>query len=211
VLISLSAALTGLASEPVEAVRKGVFHIISANSGTGHQTIYAAHWQSVLGGAGFLAVTLAMAFGGSVSSTAGGIKAMRFGLITKAMKQRVREAMSPRSALVREKYQHIVPRVLRPEMVGSALAIFTLYVVSYVSGGAVAALYGYPVDAALFESVSATANVGLSAGITSYSMPAVLKVLYIVQMWVGRLEFVAVFALVIAVIGFFRRPIGRTS
>ena len=49
---------------------------------------------------------------------------------------------------------------------------------------------------ALFESVSASANVGLSMGVTAPSMPVVLKVTYILQMWLGRLEFVAVFALV---------------
>jgi trk system potassium uptake protein TrkH len=51
----------------------------------------------------------------------------------------------------------------------------------------------------LFESTSAAANVGLSCGITSPSMPAVLKLTYIFQMWAGRLEFMAIFTL----IGFF--------
>ena len=46
-----------------------------------------------------------------------------------------------------------------------------------------------------FESVSAAGNVGLSCGITSPTMPPVLKVVYIAQMWVGRLEFISVFAL----------------
>lgn len=50
-------------------------------------------------------------------------------------------------------------------------------------------------DHALFESVSAGASVGLSVGVTAPSMPALLKLTYILQMWAGRLEFVAVFAL----------------
>ncbi|MDP2911222.1 MAG: potassium transporter TrkG, partial [Candidatus Omnitrophota bacterium] len=51
----------------------------------------------------------------------------------------------------------------------------------------------------LFESTSAAANVGLSCGITDTSMPAVLKLTYIFQMWAGRLEFMSIFVL----IGFF--------
>jgi trk system potassium uptake protein TrkH len=47
----------------------------------------------------------------------------------------------------------------------------------------------------LFESVSAGANVGLSCGITNPAMPALLKITYIFQMWVGRLEFVSIFTL----------------
>ena len=58
---------------------------------------------------------------------------------------------------------------------------------------------GYGVQESLFESVSAGASVGLSVGITDAAMPMLLKLTYIFQMWAGRLEFVAVFALV----GFF--------
>jgi trk system potassium uptake protein TrkH len=49
----------------------------------------------------------------------------------------------------------------------------------------------------LFESTSAQCTVGLSTGITSPSMPPVLEVFYIIQMWAGRLE-------VIPVLAFFR-------
>jgi trk system potassium uptake protein len=47
----------------------------------------------------------------------------------------------------------------------------------------------------LFESVSAAANVGLSVGIVDPAMPNGLKVTYLLQMWLGRLEFSAAFAL----------------
>jgi trk system potassium uptake protein TrkH len=56
-------------------------------------------------------------------------------------------------------------------------------------------LFGYPFLHALFESTSAAANVGLSCGITQTTMPATLKVTYIIQMWAGRLEFMSVFTL----------------
>ena len=51
----------------------------------------------------------------------------------------------------------------------------------------------------LFESTSAAANVGLSCGITQAHASALLKVVYILQMWIGRLEFMSAFVL----IGFF--------
>jgi len=40
-------------------------------------------------------------------------------------------------------------------------------------------------------------------------MPWVLKVLYIVQMWAGRLEFIALFALIATAALAFRRRWGR--
>ena len=65
----------------------------------------------------------------------------------------------------------------------------------FLLGAGVGLAYGYGAQEALFESVSAGASVGLSVGITDPSMPALLKLTYMVQMWAGRLEFVAVFAL----------------
>ena len=60
----------------------------------------------------------------------------------------------------------------------------------------VALIYGeFDITQTLFESVSIGANIGISIGVVSPEMPDGLTAVYIVQMWLGRLEFVAVFAL----------------
>jgi len=77
-----------------------------------------------------------------------------------------------------------------------AILIVTLgYFFLYALGTLVGVWLGYPFLEALFESTSAAGNVGLSCGITDTSMPAILKVAYIVEMWAGRLELMSVFAL----------------
>jgi trk system potassium uptake protein TrkH len=63
---------------------------------------------------------------------------------------------------------------------------------------------GYPVLNSLFESTSAAATVGFSCGITDASMPAVLKITYMIQMWAGRLEFMSVFAFFGFIMAFFK-------
>jgi trk system potassium uptake protein TrkH len=65
----------------------------------------------------------------------------------------------------------------------------------YALGTLAGVLCGYPFIEALFDAVSAGSNSGLSCGVTSPSMPAALKVVYIFEMWAGRLEFTSVFAL----------------
>ena len=57
-------------------------------------------------------------------------------------------------------------------------------------------LCGYPFSFASFEAASATGNVGLSIGLATPAMPSALKVIYIAAMWMARLEFMAVLALV---------------
>ncbi|MDO9107412.1 MAG: TrkH family potassium uptake protein [Coriobacteriia bacterium] len=198
-LLSLLAAL-GMAASSLyphvpEILRKGVFHVISAHSGTGHQTIYPNQWIGEYGGPALAAVMLAMAAGGAVSSTAGGIKALRLGVIVRSMYHQVRVAVAPRTAHIQTRYHHLGEKVLTPEITATASLVFIMYMVTYISGGLIGAAYGYNAGAAMFESISAAANVGLSTGITGPAMPVGLKYLYIFQMWIGRLEFLAVLVL----------------
>ncbi|MBE0477366.1 MAG: TrkH family potassium uptake protein [Coriobacteriia bacterium] len=216
VLVLSLLATAGLAAAsvfdgPAAVVRKGVYHVLSAHSGTGHQTLYAAQWTEGYAGLAFVAVILAMGAGGAVSSTAGGIKALRLGVIARSVILDVKESIAPTTAVVRSRYHHLAQRVLTPQLTSTAAVTFILYTTTYVVGALIGGLYGYPAPQALFESVSATANVGLSTGITTATMPVGLKVLYMAQMWAGRLEFVAAMALVanvlIAVLPPYRRAL----
>ncbi|MCM8763479.1 MAG: TrkH family potassium uptake protein, partial [Candidatus Omnitrophica bacterium] len=86
--------------------------------------------------------------------------------------------------------------ILEDRHVRSAAVIFLAYLMLYLLGTVVGMLCGYPFLESFFESTSAGANVGLSCGLTSFYMPTALKLTYILQMWLGRLEFVAIFTLV---------------
>lgn len=199
-LVAFGLAVTAAFDGPFEILRKGTYHVISAHTGTGHQSIYANQWIADYGGGAVAAIILAMAAGGAVSSTAGGIKALRLGMIIKTVFHQVKSAMSPRSAVVTTRFHHLGEKFLTPEIASASAVVFILYVLTYITGALIGAAYGYGSAEALFESVSATANVGLSAGITSPDMPLGLKFLYIFQMWAGRLEFIAVFVLFAQVI-----------
>ena len=93
------------------------------------------------------------------------------------------------------KWHHLRTRVLDEAVVSSAMLIVICYVALYALGTIVGVLYGYPLAEALFDAVSAGSNSGLSCGVTAPSMPALLKVVYLLEMWVGRLEFMSVLAL----------------
>jgi trk system potassium uptake protein len=208
-LTAIGLAATQSFSGPFAAVRKGAYHVLSAHTGTGHQTIFTSQWATDFGGPAFAAILIAMAAGGAVSSTAGGIKALRLGLIVRSVVQQVKEALAPRSAVMRARYHHMGERFLTPEIGAAAATVFILYMVTYITGALIGAAYGFDTGSAVFESISATANVGLSTGITSASMPTGLKIVYMVQMWAGRLEFIAVLVLIAQVIIAFNPQRGR--
>ena len=175
--------------------RQGFFQVLSAHTGTGFATVpptEMVRWS----GLAFAGMAIAMALGGMASSTAGGIKAMRVGLTATSTKHEIQSILLPHGAIVDRSYFQFRSRQLTPGLARSVLTMSLLYVTLYLVGTVIGMAHGVPLQQALFESVSAGANVGLSVGVTNPSMGALLKITYIVQMWLGRLEFVAVFAFV---------------
>lgn len=175
---------------------KGFYHTLSAHTGTGFMTIYAAQFAGEWNHLSLLGITLCMAIGAGACSTAGGIKVLRIGMLCKALLQDVRRTMLPRSAVLVDKMHHLKDVALSSKYISQAALIVLAYLVLYLMGTVAGVWAGYPLHLALFESVSAGANVGLSCGITVPEMPAALKITYIFQMWAGRLEFVSVFAFI---------------
>ncbi|MFH0925981.1 MAG: potassium transporter TrkG [bacterium] len=176
--------------------RKGFYTIISAHTTTGNMTIYGRQLVTEWGPLAMLGIILAMSIGGSASSTAGGFKGLRMGIIFKGLFEDIKKMINPDSAVIIEKIHHIKDISLDDKLVRSASIIVMSFVGSYALGTLIGTFYNYPVLSALFESVSAGSNSGWTCGITSVSMPVLLKVVYIFQMWVGRLEFISIFTLI---------------
>lgn len=187
-------AAIGAFSNTGSLFRKSFFHALSAHTGTGFSTVTnmeLARWS----GLAFVGIATAMALGGMSSSTAGGVKSLRIGLTFRALLHTVKATLLPEKAIVPSTYYHYGRQRLHPRLAQSAMGISLLFVGLYLLGAGVGVGYGYALSDALFESVSASAAVGLSVGVVTPGMPTLLEVLMIFQMWIGRLEFVAVFAM----------------
>jgi len=131
---------------------------------------------------------LAMAMGGGVGSTAGGVKLLRL-LILFGLLYRFLKSMSmPPDAVTS---QRLGKSRIEANEVQDAMMIILLFVGCAFLSWLLFLFYGYePLDA-LFEVVSATGTVGLSAGITDAALPTTLKLVLCADMLLGRLEFVA--------------------
>jgi len=175
--------------------RQAFFQVLSAHSGTGFSTIPSSE-LATWGGLAFGGMTIAMALGGMASSTSGGVKSLRVGLTVKSIASQVKQVLLPEGAVISDRFYQNGPRHLTDEFKQGVMAISLLYVALYLLGGGIGLAAHIPLQNALFESISAAANVGLSVGVTTPAMPDVLKITYAFQMWAGRLEFISVFALV---------------
>ncbi len=199
----LGLAATGVYGSVAGLTRQGYFQLLSAHTGTGFATVPStelATWS----GLAFAGMAIAMALGGMASSTAGGVKSLRVGLTVKTITSQVKQVLLPEGAIVGQAYYQSGKRRLTDDVSRSVMAASLLFVALYLIGAGVGLAYGFSVQQALFESVSAGASVGLSVGVTTPSMPVLLKITYILQMWAGRLEFVAVFALLGFVVSWVR-------
>ncbi len=186
----------GVYSGTAMLFRKGFFQIISGHTTTGYMTIYAQQFIREWGDFALLSIIIAMALGGCACSTAGGIKMLRVGIIFKALREDIKKMMLPDRAVVAQKFYHIRTIFLEDRQARGVLIVTIGYLLLYGLGTLTGVCLGYPFLESFFESTSAAANVGFSCGITDASMPAILKIIYIIEMWAGRLEIMSVFALI---------------
>lgn len=175
--------------------RRGFYQLVSAHTTTGNMTIYSTTWLTVWEFLSYMGIIIAMAIGGSACSTAGGFKNLRIGVIFTSLVEDIRRLISPESSVLVQRFHHIKDMVLTDKYIRMAMLIVLSYIGLYLASTFVAVIEGYPFLEAMFEGVSAASNTGLSCGLTSPSMPVMVKIVYIFAMWAGRLEFMALFAL----------------
>lgn len=191
VLLALAASLAlGLilwaeGASPSAAARQGLMLGVSAQTTSGFTPLDpatlpdAAKWTSIV----------SMALGGSVGSTAGGIKLLRLLVVLRVIQLLIRRMALPPHAVAEPRLGG--KRVEAGEIL-HILTVPTMFLLVVVASVVPFLLYGYaPLDA-LFEVVSATGTVGLSTGITSSDLPGLLKAVLAFDMLAGRMEFIAI-------------------
>lgn len=199
--VALGLSKANVYPDAIALFRKGIYHLLSAHTTTGFGTVYARQFALEWGDFGVLILIIAMLIGGSACSTAGGFKGLRVGIVFKGIVSDIKRLLSSERKVQTFKFHYMKDNTLDDDIVRSAMLIILCYIILFGIGTAIGAYYGYPLLSSAFEAASVTGNVGLSIGVTSPSMPSLMKVYYIIAMYLGRLEFISVFALIGFIIG----------
>ncbi len=164
------------------AFREAIFHSVSAITCTGFGIDNLAKYPEL---AKFMLGFL-MVIGGGAGSTAGGIKLIRVTLMYESLKWTIEQAILPKGAVIKRK---VGDYIFSDEEIQEVLS-FTMTYFAFLLFGTIWLMVRLRTSLvnAFFEVASAQGNVGLSVGITSPSLPADVKVLLILHMWIGRLE-----------------------
>jgi trk system potassium uptake protein TrkH len=157
---------------------------LSAQTTAGFSTVD----PSELDAAGKLVLIVSMMAGGSVGSTAGGVKLLRILVafqVARWMLVRTRLPSHARGAPA------FAGQPLAAEDVQRALAVIGLFLAAILLSWLPFLVAGHPPLDALFEVASALGTVGLSTGIASPELSTHLKAVLCADMLLGRLEIVA--------------------
>lgn len=176
--------------------RTGLFSFISAVTTTGFNYVTPAQMQALYPLGAFIVLAIGMGIGTSVESTGGGIKLMRLGMLAKAAWAGLARKVCPHRTHTAPSYYHLQCYTVNKASVSKALTILGLFAGVSALGALVGIACGNDIMSSIFESVAMASNGGVSCGISTPGMPPVLEVVYLFEMWAGRLEFVAIFALI---------------
>jgi trk system potassium uptake protein TrkH len=175
---------------------------VSAQSTAGFSTVSPAS----LGPAAKFIVILAMAVGGCIGSTAGGVKLLRMLLAFRLVGGALRRTSLATGAV--DEPQLSGRRIGADEMLRACMVIAVFFAGILLSWLPFLAAGRDPLDA-LFEVVSATGTVGLSAGVTSADLEPGLKGVLCADMLFGRVEFLALLVLLYPRTWFGKRRLGE--
>lgn len=188
-----------------KGARVAIFETVSALTTTGFSTVGYGNWNSF----GWLILIVLMLIGGGTCSTAGGIKQFRVYLLIKSIGWELRRSLLPRAAVVENPVWEADRKVFVTDEALRRIGTFVgLYLLVFAIGTGILTAYGFGLKESLFEFASSVGTVGLSVGITAPTAPPGVLWAETMGMFLGRLEFLVVFASVGKVLRDLRYAVG---
>ncbi|MCY4543116.1 MAG: TrkH family potassium uptake protein [Rhodobacteraceae bacterium] len=176
------------------AIRKAMFNGVSILTGTGYASTDYGLWGSFP----IVLMFLSGLIGGCMGSTCCAIKVFRFQLMVASVKAQIKRLNNPHAIIVTRYQNRNVPE----DVMSSVLAYFVVFLATLGGVAILLAVIGLDMLTSLSGAAATLANVGPGLGPVigpsgNYAgLPDAAKVVLTASMLMGRLELLAVFALV---------------
>ena len=170
------------------SLRLGVFQVVSALTTTGLQTSTGQEITNQYAGLAIFVLTLLMVIGAGSCSTGGGIKWIRIGIMVKSVWWEIKSFLLPQSAVISQKFHHIKEIKADDNLLKLTGLFVFVYLMVYMISSIIVIFYYHNVSQALFEVASGLSNVGLTTSLITTTSPVIVKLTFIADMWIGRLE-----------------------
>jgi len=182
------------------AFREGTFTSVAAVCTCGLQNSNPQLWATIP----ITVITMLMFIGGAMGSTSGGIKVNRVALAYEGVKWWFRRFFVSGRVLVPLRVGgKTISREISDVAISKNLLVIVIYALTiFVATILTMHLYitYFRLDEVVFELVSALSNAGLTVGLIGASSPFAVKWIFILLMWLGRLEIVPVIIIVMSLV-----------
>jgi trk system potassium uptake protein TrkH len=188
VAVSLSYSLYISVSE---SLRIAVFNVVSALSTTGYATMSYQYWPTLA----VFALIVLMLIGGGYGSTAGGMKLTRVYIAFQTLKKTFRQKLSSKRSVNKIYHYRAQGRTeINASLMQDTVSYILIYFIIFLIGtGLITLFLNCDLQSAMFEFASALGTVGLSVGLTGPQTPAIILIIEMCGMLLGRLEIFVVF------------------
>jgi len=173
-------------SKPFEiAFRESFFQVISIITCTGYATADYMTWPQL----GWVIIFLAMFFGGSTGSTAGGIKMARHLVVLKTINRTFKQLAEPNAIFKLTLNRNIISEETNNSIIGFVI----LYMMIFVIGSLLILISGVNLPESLSSAATCMAGIGPGLGAVGPAgnfafMPDITKLILSALMLIGRLE-----------------------
>ncbi|MFA4861601.1 TrkH family potassium uptake protein [Methanoregula sp.] len=184
--------------ELIPALQQGLFTTVAAVTTTGFQVANLHTWASVT----LIFLAMLTFIGGAAGSTAGGIKLDRVAFAYRALTWWFHRFYVSGKVLLPFRIEgRVIPKATAEQLASKNMLIIILSVVLIFIATLVVIqfhLTTYTPTEIMFDMVSAFSTSGANTGYVSPDMPVISKWIFILMMWVGRLEVIPVVMLFLA-------------
>lgn len=181
-------------------IQNGMVMAVSAATTCGMQSVYPEQIGVSITDGIVIVVILAFILGACAYSTGGGIKFVRILQVLRWVLYSILIRLVPDNARVRIKYEHFGSQSLNARDATVAMTVFILYIATAALGSMVFIAFGNDALNSVFEAISYVSNCGMTTEITQAGLPLPLKIVALLLMWAGRVEFIALIAAVVGIL-----------
>jgi trk system potassium uptake protein TrkH len=165
--------------------RHSIFQVISVMSSTGFVSQDIYNWPQF----SFFLLILLTFVGGSICSTSGGLKLYNIVILFKSIWWEVEEMMLPKNAIKPKKINHDKKsREISNKTIKTILIFILSYILIFIISSFVILFYCNDLGLAFTVAALSIGNTGISVSYINASMPFMVKVILIIDFWVGRIS-----------------------
>jgi trk system potassium uptake protein TrkH len=175
-----------------DAANYSIYHVISAMTTTGWSIVPGGNLVAAFPAVFILALAFCMIIGGSSISTAGGIRQIRVALIAMSIWWHIKKVLLPSTVVFPRSYHHIVKKTVTDSRMTDIYVFVSIYIMMLAISTIVIASYGNDIQLSFCESATALTSTGLDFNIATLSAAGGVKLMLIIDMWLGRIEIIPI-------------------